>query len=205
MNKKLHFDIDKNKLNYNNGDKEKQIEILRETAVQFNTFTDKSSKLLKETIKNRIHEQEKSFSLALDNKAWKAAVKITKKDSNSSFDSDDEYNVVSYYNKKKTKCKVPDNLLNITDVKKRNMIKDVYCKKMKNLSDEIDVMNDIQKNIDLINNEINYLENKRKKKSLNSFIRKKFNSVKNNRSQCFMNFFCQLVIDVNEIYSVIKF
>ncbi|KAF7988612.1 hypothetical protein HCN44_001185 [Aphidius gifuensis] len=202
VNKKLQFDIDKNKLDKNN-DAKKQIEILRQMGLQFNTCIDEASKEWKKTLQMNIHEQEKLFQSATNNGVWKTSVKIVKRDANDCKNDDEDHNF-SYDRNKKNNYKLPDNLLDITDEKKRKITKDVLCKKMKNLLDELDVMKGIQREIDTINNEINYLENKIKKISINSSIRRKFNFIKNNRIQCFMNFFCQLAIDVNEIYSMLS-
>ncbi|KAF7988613.1 hypothetical protein HCN44_001186 [Aphidius gifuensis] len=202
VNKKLQFDIDKNKLDENNDAKE-QIKILRQIGLQFDTCIDEASKEWKKTSKMKSHEKEKLIQLAMDNEVWKTSVKMTKKNGNDC-ENDDEDHDFTYYRNKKNNYKLPDNLLDITDEKKRKIIKDVMCKKMRNLLDEINVMRGIQKHIDTMNNEINYLENKTKKVSINSSIRRKFNSIKNNRIQCFMNFFCQLAIDVNEIYSMLS-
>ncbi|KAF7988614.1 hypothetical protein HCN44_001187 [Aphidius gifuensis] len=202
VNKKLQFDIDKNKLDKNN-DAEKQIEILRQMSLQFDACIDIISMEREKTSKIKIHEQEKLNTLIMDDGVWKAAVAIIEKDNND-YESDDEDHAFTYDKNKKKKYKLPDEFLNITDVNKRKIIKNVFCKKIKNLSDEIVVMKGIQKDIDTMNSEMNHLENKIKKVSINSSIRRKFNSIKNNRSQCFMNFFCQLAIDVNEIYSMLS-
>lgn len=214
--KKLEFDMEEGELNVKPDhvvdDKSqlltKSIDTLNHTIKILSLDSENNTKKTLKRKKEILVEKEKLILAALKNKSFLTLCKKNKNDDDE--DDDDKFGNLGTVDDaraklKKFRAKLPEHLLKITELDEQLKVLKEYTNKVSKMCNEFKSLCSVRSDLKKGKRELNYLENKTKTILKNyECIKKKFNSVKNNRSQCFLAFFNQLAVNINQFYQVIS-